>query len=79
MSASPPPGNGARQVVLQVLEQARVVPLVTLRMRMPQARSARPSLLPGCRLPRWLSALRRRVKPSAGWQVIPGCWSEPGP
>ena len=30
MSASPRPGNGASQAVLQVLEQARVVPLITL-------------------------------------------------
>jgi 2-dehydro-3-deoxyphosphogluconate aldolase/(4S)-4-hydroxy-2-oxoglutarate aldolase len=30
MTASPRPGNGASQVVLQALEQARVVPLVTL-------------------------------------------------
>jgi 2-dehydro-3-deoxyphosphogluconate aldolase/(4S)-4-hydroxy-2-oxoglutarate aldolase len=30
MSASPRPGNGASQVVLQALERARVVPLITL-------------------------------------------------
>ena len=79
MSASPRPGNGASQAVLQVLEQARVVPLITLA----DANAASPLrealVAAGLPLAEVASALRRRVKPSAGWPVIPGCWSEPGP